>query len=98
MPETRFKGGDMSVPNSQEQKDAFRIQQNALSVSSGNCARRAIRNLAEAAACEELIQDGSHSENQLWFVVRALCAEHGLSYDQYVTLGRNRAMQIRDTA
>lgn len=60
----------------------------ALSINAGLAVRQAIIRLAQAAACEEALEDGSHSEGQLWFLVRALCAEHGHDYDAMVRDGR----------
>lgn len=46
----------------------------------------AVRELARAAAMME--REGIGAE-QTWFVVRALCAEHGLQYDEFVRAGRS---------
>lgn len=49
-----------------------------LSSRAGEAARAAIQNYALAAAYEEVLDDGASSEHQMYFVVRALCNEHGL--------------------
>lgn len=72
-------------------------QQYRLSEAAGNHARQAIFHLARAAACEELIVDGSHSEGQLWFLMRAMCAEHGLNPNVYVESARADARRLATT-
>jgi ABC-type cobalamin/Fe3+-siderophores transport system ATPase subunit len=69
-------------------------KENRLSDAAGRSAKEAITALSIAAACEELIQDGSHSEGQLWFLARALCNEHGVNYEQKVLFARSHAQQI----
>lgn len=66
----------------------------ALSINSGLAAKQAIERLAIAAACEERLDDGSNSEGQLWFLVRALCAEHGHPVKDMIRHGRNFAAQF----
>lgn len=70
------------------------VKQEILSRASGDHAKGAISSYAIAAACEELVDDGSHAENQMFFVVRALCNEHGVDYGQQVIFARERARQI----
>lgn len=60
----------------------------ALSINAGLAAKQAIIRLAQAAACEEALDDGSHNEGQLWFLVRALCHEHGHDVDEMIRDGR----------
>lgn len=68
-----------------------RLTEDRLSRAAGMAAAQATEALATAAACEELIKDGSHSEGQLWFLVRAMCAEHGYNVEQTIAQGRERA-------
>lgn len=65
-----------------------------ISEAAGTNAYAAIRHLARAAACEELLNDGSHSEGQLWFLVRALCTEHGHSITDTIDSARRYAQQV----
>lgn len=65
-----------------------------LSQAAGWNARSAIVDLARAAACEELLDDGSHSECQLYFLVRALCNEHGHNYQTIVNGAKRYAHTI----
>lgn len=64
----------------------------ALLINSAMAVKHAARNLACAAACEERLVDGS--EGQLWFLVRALCAEHGLDVDLMIATGRRFAASL----
>lgn len=56
---------------------------------------RAILNLAEAAGWAERSREHTPAplgaEHNLWFVVRALCAEYGVPYERMVERGRERA-------
>lgn len=65
-----------------------------LSVRAGEQAWAATRALARAAACEEACDDDAHSEYQLYFIVRAMCAEHGFNYDDIVASARNYAAGV----
>ncbi len=79
-----------------EQIAAFaRIEQERLSMEAGAQVQVAVTALSRAAACEELLDDGSHSEGQLYFLVRALCAEHGIMVDPVVETARRYARQIK---
>jgi hypothetical protein len=68
-----------------------KARSDALSINAGLAVHQGIIRLAQAAACEERLDDGSHSEGQLWFLVRALCAEHGHDVDDMVRTGRDFA-------
>lgn len=68
--------------------------QGVLSVNSRLATRQATQLLAKAAACEEALQllctaARATGEAQLWFLVRALCYEHGFEYGDVVEDARN---------
>jgi hypothetical protein len=65
-----------------------------LSEAAGTNATLAIKHLARAAALEEQINDGSHSEGQLWFLVRAMCNEHGRSVEMVTDSARRYAQGV----
>lgn len=74
---------------------AKQIADSRLSEAAGENARIAVSNLARAAACEELLEDGSHSEGQLYFLVRALCNEHGIDQHRVINGAKIYARNIQ---
>jgi len=66
----------------------------ALSINSGLALEQAVERLAIAAGCQERLDDGSHCEDRLWFVVRALCTEADTDYDYMVAHGRAFAARL----
>lgn len=85
----------MPVASPEQERMFARIQEERLSVEAGAAARRAAVALAQAAACEELLEDGSHSEGQLFFLCRAMCAEHGFPFESFAAEGRRYARRVR---
>ncbi len=65
-----------------------------LSVNAGLALGQGIIRLAQSAACEERLDDGSNTEVMLWYVVRSLCVEAGFDYDEMVKAGREFAGQL----
>lgn len=70
------------------------VVQHILSQAAGSHVRQAISHLARAAACEQQLLDGSNNEAQLWFLVRALCHEHGVDYQTEVVHARAYAAAV----
>lgn len=69
------------------------MNQETLSRCSGESARRAITHYARAAAYEEKILEGN-SAGQMWFVVRTMCAEHGVNYAEVTIKARQFVKEV----
>jgi hypothetical protein len=67
---------------------------NHLSEASGINLQVGIKHFARAAACEELLADGSHTENMLWFIVRSMCNECGHNFNSVKDAARRYAQQV----
>ena len=71
--------------------ESDRRKADALSINSGLALKQGIERLANAAACEEMLDDGGGTEHFLYFLVRSLCAETGHDYEETVRMARNFA-------
>lgn len=74
--------------------ESDRNRADRISINSGLALHQGIIRLAQAAALEERLDDGSHTEVMLWFLVRSLCEETGHDYDEAVRTGREYAGQL----
>lgn len=55
--------------------------------------RQAVRALANAAATAHIGRDPKNDEHQLWFLVRALCHEHGMDLAGVIERATNVAQE-----
>jgi hypothetical protein len=53
--------------------------------------RQAVDHLVRAAACEEKLEDGSHSEVLLYFVARSVATECGIDITDTINRSRSYA-------